>query len=623
MIQIACDLSGSLRVFADPQGNALIPLHNEEYPPDEHINDVLRRQTRRSGMLLNSDELVGFVHLPSSDVRSPALGRDTGITRPAPAIVRHSEGLLLGNNVHLGEVVPVRLNPEQRVRHTHIIGASGTGKSTLLFNLIRQDIENGEGLAVLDPHGDLIEQILGIIPEMRIEDVVLVDPSDEEYSVGFNILSAHSTLEKNLLASDLVSIFQRLSTSWGDQMGSILQNAVLAFLESDQGGTLADLRRFLIEPGFRSQFLKTVRDSDIVYYWTKAFPHLSGNKSIGPAITRLNSLLSPKPVRHMISQPTNRLDFSEILDTGKIFLAKLPEGQIGRENSYLIGSLLVSKFQQLVMGRQAQRIQARRPFWLYIDEFQSFITPSMAEILGGARKYGMGLILAHQELHHLERNQDVKSAVLANPYTRVVFRVGDADARVLENGFSDFKAKDLQNLEIGQAICRVEKADYGFNLSVPPPEGIDESEAQAIRQRVIAASRRKYAMRRAELEAALLTKLETQTVAPEPVPKPASPGTQTAASPLAAKPEPSVQPAPLPTPPAEPAGIQKPKEPSPEVSPAAVDPAVTKPPGSTELPKPAPIPAQEPKPPRDLGRGGAQHQAIQQRLKKAAEEHGV
>src|SRR6185295_19375944 len=134
---------------------------------------------------------------------------------------------------------------------------------TLLFNLIRQDIENGEGVAVLDPHGDLVERILGIIPQERIDDVILVDPADEGYSIGFNILSAHSDLEKNLLASDLVSVFERLSTSWGDQMASVLRNAILAFLESTQGGTLADLRRFLIEPAFRERFLQTVTDPDL------------------------------------------------------------------------------------------------------------------------------------------------------------------------------------------------------------------------------------------------------------------------------------------------------------------------------------------------------------------------
>ena len=159
------------------------------------------------------------------------------------------------------------VGPDQRVRHTYVIGASGTGKSTLLLSMIVQDIQNGEGVAVLDPHGDLIDKILGHVPEDRINDVILMDPSDERYPVGFNILSARSELEKNVLASDLVSIFRRLSTSWGDQMTSVLGNAILAFLESSEGGTLADLRRFLVEADFRNRYLTTVRDEEVVYYW--------------------------------------------------------------------------------------------------------------------------------------------------------------------------------------------------------------------------------------------------------------------------------------------------------------------------------------------------------------------
>src|SRR5450756_1624518 len=381
ILQLARDLAGSLRVFAHPNGNELIPLHNDDYPFEEHIEDVLRRQTRRTGMLLNSDELIGFVHLPSSAVRSTAFQRQSVKSKAAPYIVRDEDGILLGHNSHAGETMEIRLTPDQRVHHTHIIGASGTGKSTLLFNLIQQSIQNGEGIAVLDPHGDLIDRILGIIPPERINDVVLVDPADEQFSIGFNILSAHSDLEKNLLASDLVAVFQRLSTSWGDQMNSVLQNAILAFLESDRRGTIADLRRFLIETPFRNEFLKSVKDSEIVYYWQKSFPHLSGNKSIGSILTRLDTFLAQKPIRHMVSQPENRLDFAHIMDSGKIFLAKLPEGLLGRENSHLLGTLMVSKFQQIAMSRQAQRIESRRLFNIFIDEFANFITPSMAEIL--------------------------------------------------------------------------------------------------------------------------------------------------------------------------------------------------------------------------------------------------
>jgi hypothetical protein len=424
-LNIARNLAASLRVFINPEGNALIPLANDDYPLEAHIEDVLCRQSRRSGMILNCDELIGFVHLPSSAVRSLELVRQTAKSKAAPKQVTDNRGIYLGENIHLGERVPICLSPDQRVRHVHIIGASGTGKSTLLFNLIRQDIENGEGVGVLDPHGDLIDRILGIIPTKRLQDVVLIDPTDLEFPVGFNILSAHSELEKNLLASDLVSVFQRLSTSWGEQMGSVLRNAILAFLESSRGGTLSDLRKFLLEPAFRKSFLESVGDPDIVYYWEKGFAQLSGNKSIGPVLTRLDTFLSPKPIRYMVAQKTNRIDFAQIMDSGKIFLAKLSQGQMGRENSFLLGSLFVAKIQQLIMGRQSQSALTRRPFYFYVDEFHNFITASMAEILSGARKYQLGLTLAHQELKQLERDREVASAVLSNPYTRIVFRVGD------------------------------------------------------------------------------------------------------------------------------------------------------------------------------------------------------
>ena len=499
-MEIARGLVASLSVFSNPHTNEFIPLENRHYPAADHEEDLLRRQSRRCGMILNSDELIALVHLPSSSIRTPKFKREGERSKAAPSIAINPSGMLLGENYHGGKASMVRLTAEQRVRHAYVIGASGTGKSTFLFNLIRQDIENGQGVAVLDPHGDLVEKICGIVPENRINDVVLLDPSDEEFSIGFNILSAHSDLEKNLLASDLVSIFQRLSTSWGDQMGSVFNNAILAFLESRKGGSLADLRRFLIEPAFRNQFLESVSDPDIVYYWKKAFPTLAGNKSVGSVLTRLDTFLSPKPIRYMVSQRENRLDFADIMNSGKIFLAKLSQGKMGRENSYLMGSLLVAKFQQAAMGRQTMLEKDRRNFWLHIDEFHNFITPSMAEILTGARKYRVGMVLAHQEVRQLHKESDVASAVLS-AYTRVCFRVGDDDARKLSDGFAFFETRDLQSLSNFSAICRVERADYDFNLTFPALTEPDERDASETRSRVIAASRAKYAVSRQQIEA--------------------------------------------------------------------------------------------------------------------------
>jgi hypothetical protein len=512
--EIARELAGSLCVFINPQGNALIPLNNDDYPFEDHINDVLCRQSRRSGMILNSDELIGFVHLPSSAVHSPALARDSGRTKAAPTIVQHPPGIIIGDNEHHGDTVEVYLTPEQRVRHTHIIGSNGTGKSSLLLNMIRQDIENKDGVAVLDPHGDLIDQILGCIPENRINDVVLVDLADEEFPVGFNLLEANTETERRLLASDLVGVFRRLSRTWGDQMDTVLQNAILAILKSSRGGTLVDLREFLQNPKFRSEFLPTVRSSEVIRFWTKVFPTLGRDKSVNSLLARLQDFFSSEPICNMVSQRGNSLKFSDIMDSGKIFLAKLSTGLGGDENSYLLGTLLVSKFQQMAMARQEQKAEDRKNFWLYIDEFQHFISPSMEKILTGTRKYKFGFTLAHQNLHQLRADADVASAVMTQPCTRIVLGVGDDDAKRLGECFDSFDGKSLTRLEKYHALVRVERNDFDFNLALRKPElpgGGEERKAA-----VIAASRKQYARPRAEVEATLLAEIQPGGKPPEP-----------------------------------------------------------------------------------------------------------
>ncbi len=496
--EIARALSGGLATLTSPQSNELIPLSNDGYDDSVHAEDVYYRQSRRSGMLLNSSELISLVHPPSVSVRAAKLRREVKKTKAAPAITAGHK-FILGQNIHQGKDKVVTLSPEQRLRHMHVIGATGTGKSTMLLKLIIQDINDGRGIAVLDPHGDLIDRILGYIPEKRFEDVVLLDPSDSDYSVGINILSAYSEIDKTVLSSDLVGVFRRLSTSWGDQMNSIFGNAILAFLESERGGTLVDLRRFLVEKDFREDFLRTVKDQDVIYYWHQVFRQLTG-KLQAPILTRLDTFLRPKPIRYMVAQK-HGLNFQNILEGKKIFLAKLAQGLIGMENAYLLGTIIVSKLHQAAMARQARDISEREDFYLYVDEFQNFVTESMTEILSGARKYHFGLILAHQELRQLwAKDSELASSVISNPGTRICFRLGDFDAKKLEDGFSAFDAHDLQNLGVGEAVARIERAEYDFNLKTMPPPNVDMQTARNRQEKIMAISRRKYALPKQEIE---------------------------------------------------------------------------------------------------------------------------
>ena len=581
--EIIADVAAALSALARPGSNYLVPLDDANYPVREHESDIVTRLSRRSGMLLSLEELIPLITPPTSTT-ARRLRRETKRTNAAPDIVGIGT-LSLGVNSHAGGESEVFLSPEFRVRHTHIIGASGSGKSTLLLNLIIQDIEHGEGVAVLDPHGDLVDAVLARIPTHRIADVVLLDPSDEDFPIGFNILAAHSDFERSLLASDLVSVFRRLSTSWGDQMESVLRNAILAFLKSSRGGTLADLSRFLTDAAFRKDFLLSVSDPMTVHYWQRTFPLLTGGKSIGPVLTRLDEFLSQAPIRNMVSQDANRLDFSEIIDSGKILLVRLPQGLIGRENTALLGSLVTAKLQMAAMSRQRLPAAQRRDFWCYLDEFHHFITTSMAEILAGARKYRLGLILAHQDLRQLETDRDVSGAVLSNCCTRIVFKVSDADARTLESGFAHFESNDLMNLGIGEALCRVERSEFDFNLRVPNSETVDENFASEMREKVIAASREKYSRPRSEVEEDLFRKWQTAT-------EPATPPNK----------KEKVS-APIPTP----------------IVPEVVS---ETPPAVSEIPSRPAVEEPEPKPPVEIGRGGTLHRDTQRRIKFVAEELG-
>ncbi|MCK9421242.1 MAG: type IV secretion system DNA-binding domain-containing protein [Bacteroidales bacterium] len=494
-------LSQTIRQISNSPFNELIPLSTSGYKSEDFALDIMLRQSHRLGMLLNSHELANLVHFPSASVVSQKLKRDSRKTKEAPGIFL-GHPLFLGHNYHQGQERRVTISPEQRLKHMHVIGATGTGKSTLLLSTIIQDIKNGEGVAVIDPHGDLIESILPYINPSRHQDLILLDPADIDFPVGFNILTAHSEIEKDILSSDLVAVFKRLSTSWGDQMNSVFANAILAFLESEQGGTLVDLRRFLIEKDFRDEFLETVRDPSIVYYWNKEFPILKSS-SIGSILTRLDSFLRPKLIRNMVIQKKS-LDFESIMDTKKILLVKLSQGIIGAENSYLLGAFIVSKLQQAAMARQAKAKQDRSNFYLYIDEFQNFITPSMSVILSGARKYHLGLILAHQDMQQLTKNDtELASSVVANAGTRICFRVGDTDAKKFEGNFSYFDAYDLQNLDTGEALIRIERPENDCNLKVIPYRELEPSTAKMNRDLVMEVSRRTYGTPKEEVEASM------------------------------------------------------------------------------------------------------------------------
>jgi len=489
--------------------NELALIATQWYAFETRVNDIFFRESHRLGILLNVDELLTFVHFPSEHIESRKLYASSRKTKELPGIARNKE-FILGENEHTGTRAMVSVGLQDRFKHLHIIGATGTGKSTLIANLVLQDIAKGYGSILFDPHGDLIDDIIARIPKNQLDDVVLIDPSDTEYPIGLNILEAHNDIEKEVLASDLVSSFRRYATSWGDQINAVLGNAIQAMLEHPDGGTLIDLRRFLIEKDFRQSFLKRVSDPSIRYYWEKQYPILKTN-SIGPILTRLDTFLRPKSIRNMVIQKRG-IDFEALLNSNKTILIKLSQGLIGTENSYLLGSLILSKIHQAILSRQQE--SNRNPVMLYLDEFQNFITPSLKEMITGVRKYNVGLILSHQDLQQLQREDtELVHSVIGNISTRIVFRVGEPDSRKLHDSFSSFDSIDLQNLGTGEAIIRIEQPQYDCSLDTVPLTQLSDEEREENRKIASAHSRQQYATPKADVEKVLFESFNLEVVA--------------------------------------------------------------------------------------------------------------
>lgn len=498
--RLAREIMPYFKQFGSVDGNSLIPLRTTGSIHPDTAENMLARTSHKSGILLTLPELNSLVRFPTDALRSPKLKRYLRKEKRAPEVSTHGS-IILGGNPYQNEDREVRLSREQRTRHMHVIGSSGSGKTTLLMSLIKADLENNDGICVVDPHGDLIDAVMENVPDRRVRDVVLFDPSDAEFPIGFNILQANSPLEKTILSSDLVATFRRLASSWGDVMTSVSESAVLAFLESTRGGTLFDLRRFLVEKGFREEFLQTVTDDAVRYFWEHEFQLIAG-KPQASILIRLDTFMRQPLLRNIVCQKENRLDFRKLMDEKKILLIKLSQGLIGEENAYLLGTMILSRIYQAALSRQDSH---NRPHcWVSVDEFHHLVTPSMERILSGARKYNLGLILAHQEFKQLQtRSQEVASSVMSNCYTRVCFRLGDADAEKFAGGFSAFDAKALQNLGVGEAIARIERADYDFNLRVDAVPRVDPEVAKSRVDAIREFSRKTYGRARSEVEAEL------------------------------------------------------------------------------------------------------------------------
>ena len=409
--------------------------------------------------------------------------------------------IVLGVRDGWGQQAPFVLTPHDRRHHLYAIGKSGTGKTTLLRNLILQDIAAGHGVGVIDPHGDLATELLDLIPRHRIEDVVYFNPADMEYPIGFNLLGQTLPDNRHLVASGIVSVFKSAwSYSWGPRMEYILYATVAALLDCENVSLLG-IQRMLSDGKYRAWVVKQIKDPLVRAFWVEEFEGLNPSlqqEMVAPIQNKVGQLLMSPHLRNILGQIRSRIDARFMMDNRRIFIADVSKGKLGTDKATLLGSLLVTQFELAALSRSNIPESERRDFYLYVDEFQSFATDSFISILSEARKYRLCLTLSHQYTSQLR--PEIREAVFGNVGSLITFRVGQRDAEILEREFGEsYPARrfvDLHNHEICAKILNEGEYADPFVARTLPPWG----ERHNHRKTIIRRSREKYGAHRKVVE---------------------------------------------------------------------------------------------------------------------------
>jgi hypothetical protein len=432
----------------DKKQAALTAYKNREFDPDRSL-------------ILNTEELATLFHFPLSHIDTPNISWVYSRKSEPPVNLPTENCTYIGETLYRNRSVKFGISNENddRLRHLYVIGKSGTGKSSLFVSMLSQDIANGEGVGILDPHGETIEKVLERIPENRMEDVIYFDPSDTENPVGLNLLEIEDQSEKNLMASGLVSaIKQHFDFSWGPRLEYLLNYCVLTLLEVP-GTTMLGITRLLEDNNYLNYILHFVKDPLVQKFWADEYKQMKGNQrlvteAISPIQNKVNRFLASTTIRNILGQRKSTIDIWDAMNSGKILLMNLSKGKIGQDNANLLGALLVSRIQFYALQRAKIPSDQRRPFYLYVDEFQNFATGSFEEILSESRKYKLGLHLTHQFTAQLP--EDLLKGVYGNVGTIMTFSLGAPDAKELAKEFAPyFNEEDIISLERFQIYIKL------------------------------------------------------------------------------------------------------------------------------------------------------------------------
>lgn len=408
---------------------------------------------------------------------------------------------LFGQTNYRNQVRRFGIKLDDRRRHMYIIGKTGMGKSTMMENMMLSDIYSGHGVGLVDPHGDFAEKIIDFVPSWRMNDVVYLNPADLEYPIGFNILEVKNEEQKHLVASGMMGTFKKIWPDvWSARMEYILNNTLLALLDNP-GSTLLGINRMMSDKKYRKKMVAKVTDPVVKAFWQVEFASYSeryAQEATSSVQNKIGQFLSTALIRNMVAQPKSTIDVRRLMDEKKILIMNLSKGRMGEDNSRLMGGMLITKIQLSAMERVDTPEHDRKDFFLYVDEFQNFATPSFANILSEARKYRLSLVMAHQYIAQLD--EVVADAVFGNVGTICTFRVGAADAEALAKEFAPtFIEEDIVNLNKFRILLKLMidgVASQPFSAMTMPPIGSPTGSSE----KVIRVSRERYGKRRADIE---------------------------------------------------------------------------------------------------------------------------
>ncbi len=489
-------------------------LHAVQKMTGQRFVDAYKSRTHAQPMIMNAKEVATLYHYPNADAVPHVvhvLARKSEPPQDLPKAGDKDVSAFGVTNYH-NNFVPFGIRRADRRRHLYAVGKSGSGKSKMLELLIQEDIKNGEGVAVLDPHGDLVDNVLRFIPKERIKDVVLLNPADTEFPIAFNPLEKVDEAYKMQLTVGFLDIFKKLfGGNWSYRLEHVLRYTTLALLDSPNT-TVLSILKMLTDKNYRQTIVSRIQDSVVKSFWVSEFAAWSEKfdaEAITPLLNKVGQFVATNMIRNMVGQPITHFNIRDIMDNKKILLMKVSKGLLGEENASLVGSMIITKLYQAAMSRADTPEDQRTDFYFYVDEFQNFATDTFTEILSEARKYRLNLTIAHQYMGQL--SPTVRKTVFGNVGSMISFRVGAEDAAILAEEYNPvFKERDIINLGVREFYIKMSvngelrEAFSGRTLDAPKQQ-------KDYTQEIIAESRKKYCLPRADAEALLKRWDEGQT----------------------------------------------------------------------------------------------------------------